>query len=75
MRGCRLPVTGRRAGDARSVDAERARQVDEGLRRLRDERIELLQLHRVDPEVPLAGQLQDPVSPTRPGPATRSQTT
>ncbi len=33
------------------------RQVDEGLRRLRLDRIELLQLHRVDPEVPLADQV------------------
>ncbi|SHN44355.1 aldo/keto reductase [Cryptosporangium aurantiacum] len=33
------------------------RQVDEGLRRLRLERVELLQLHRVDPEVPLADQV------------------
>ncbi|MFF5259843.1 aldo/keto reductase [Actinomadura viridis] len=33
------------------------RQVEEGLRRLRVERLDLLQLHRVDPEVPLADQL------------------
>jgi aryl-alcohol dehydrogenase-like predicted oxidoreductase len=32
-------------------------QVDEGLRRLRVERIDLLQLHRIDPKVPLADQL------------------
>ncbi|GAA3852557.1 aldo/keto reductase [Streptomyces sedi] len=32
-------------------------QVDEGLRRLRLERIELLQLHEVDPRVPLADQV------------------
>lgn len=32
-------------------------QVDNGLRRLRVERLELLQLHRIDPEVPLADQL------------------
>ncbi|MFD9519655.1 aldo/keto reductase [Streptomyces sp. NPDC059979] len=32
-------------------------QVEQGLRRLRVERIELLQLHRIDPEVPLADQL------------------
>ncbi|MFC7885101.1 aldo/keto reductase [Streptomyces sp. NPDC057376] len=32
-------------------------QVDHALRRLRVERIELLQLHRVDPETPLADQL------------------
>lgn len=32
-------------------------QVDEALRRLRVERIELLQLHRVDPETPLADQV------------------
>lgn len=32
-------------------------QVDQALRRLRVERIELLQLHRIDPEVPLADQL------------------
>lgn len=32
-------------------------QVDEALRRLRVERIELLQLHRIDPETPLAVQL------------------
>ncbi|MEV6302075.1 aldo/keto reductase [Actinoplanes sp. NPDC051861] len=32
-------------------------QVDEGLRRLRLDRLELLQLHRVDPDVPLADQV------------------
>ncbi|MFE4373562.1 aldo/keto reductase [Streptomyces sp. NPDC056835] len=32
-------------------------QVENALRRLRVERIELLQLHRIDPEVPLADQL------------------
>ncbi|MEU2433734.1 aldo/keto reductase [Streptomyces sp. NPDC007861] len=32
-------------------------QVDQALRRLRVQRIELLQLHRVDPETPLADQL------------------
>ncbi|MDJ0463998.1 aldo/keto reductase [Streptomyces sp. H27-C3] len=32
-------------------------QVEHGCRRLRVERIELLQLHRIDPEVPLADQL------------------
>lgn len=32
-------------------------QVDEALRRLRVERLELLQLHRIDPETPLADQL------------------
>ncbi|WP_369037182.1 MULTISPECIES: aldo/keto reductase [Streptomyces] len=32
-------------------------QVDEALRRLRVERLELLQLHRLDPEVPLPEQL------------------
>lgn len=32
-------------------------QVDEGLRRLRVERLELLQLHRVDEDVPLADQV------------------
>ncbi|WP_395571829.1 aldo/keto reductase [Streptomyces sp. BK79] len=32
-------------------------QVDQALRRLRVERIELLQLHRVDPETPMADQL------------------
>ncbi|WP_416973031.1 aldo/keto reductase [Streptomyces sp. 4F14] len=32
-------------------------QVEQALRRLRVERIELLQLHRVDPEVPLAEQV------------------
>jgi pyridoxine 4-dehydrogenase len=32
-------------------------QVEQGLRRLRLERIDLLQLHRVDPEVPLGDQL------------------
>ena len=32
-------------------------QVDEGLRRLRLDRLDLLQLHRVDPEVPLADQV------------------
>lgn len=31
--------------------------VEQGLRRLRVERIELLQLHRIDPETPLADQL------------------
>jgi pyridoxine 4-dehydrogenase len=33
------------------------KQVDEALRRLRVDRIELLQLHRIDPETPLADQL------------------
>ncbi|OJF12625.1 aldo/keto reductase [Couchioplanes caeruleus] len=33
------------------------RQVEQALRRLRVERIELLQLHRIDPETPLADQL------------------
>ncbi|UUV30663.1 aldo/keto reductase [Amycolatopsis roodepoortensis] len=49
-----------RAGDDWKYDArpESLRlQVDEGLRRLRAERIELLQLHRLDPETPLADQL------------------
>ncbi|WP_037321613.1 aldo/keto reductase [Amycolatopsis orientalis] len=49
-----------RTGDDWKYDArpESLRvQVDEGLRRLRVERIELLQLHRVDPETPLADQL------------------
>ncbi|WP_327351456.1 aldo/keto reductase [Streptomyces sp. NBC_01304] len=32
-------------------------QVDHALRRLRVDRLELLQLHRIDPEVPLADQL------------------
>jgi pyridoxine 4-dehydrogenase len=32
-------------------------QVEEGLRRLRMERLELVQMHRLDPEVPLADQL------------------
>ncbi|MEU8658276.1 aldo/keto reductase [Actinoplanes philippinensis] len=32
-------------------------QVDQALRRLRLERIELLQLHRIDPEIPLADQI------------------
>jgi aryl-alcohol dehydrogenase-like predicted oxidoreductase len=32
-------------------------QVEQGLRRLRVERLDLLQLHRIDPEVPLADQL------------------
>lgn len=32
-------------------------QVDEGLRRLRVDRLQLLQLHRIDPDVPLADQL------------------
>jgi aryl-alcohol dehydrogenase-like predicted oxidoreductase len=32
-------------------------QVEQGLRRLRVDRLELLQLHRVDPEVPLADQV------------------
>ncbi|GIE77296.1 oxidoreductase [Actinoplanes philippinensis] len=32
-------------------------QVDQALRRLRLDRIELLQLHRVDPEIPLADQI------------------
>lgn len=32
-------------------------QVDEALRRLRVERLELLQLHRLDPEIPLTEQL------------------
>lgn len=32
-------------------------QVDEGLRRLRVERLELVQLHRLDPQVPIADQV------------------
>ncbi|MEU5883397.1 aldo/keto reductase [Spirillospora sp. NPDC047279] len=32
-------------------------QVEQGLRRLRVERLDLLQLHRIDPETPLADQL------------------
>ncbi|MEV0221679.1 aldo/keto reductase [Streptomyces sp. NPDC050704] len=32
-------------------------QVEQGLRRLRVERVELLQLHRIDPDTPLADQL------------------
>ncbi|MER6960466.1 aldo/keto reductase [Streptomyces sp. NPDC000618] len=32
-------------------------QVEQGLRRLRTERVGLLQLHRIDPEVPLAEQI------------------
>jgi aryl-alcohol dehydrogenase-like predicted oxidoreductase len=32
-------------------------QVEQGLRRLRVDRLELLQLHRIDPDVPLADQL------------------
>jgi aryl-alcohol dehydrogenase-like predicted oxidoreductase len=32
-------------------------QVEQALRRLRVERVELLQLHRIDPEIPLADQL------------------
>jgi pyridoxine 4-dehydrogenase len=32
-------------------------QVDDGLRRLRVDRLDLLQLHRVDPEIPLADQV------------------
>ena len=32
-------------------------QVEQGLRRLRVDRLDLLQLHRIDPEVPLADQL------------------
>lgn len=32
-------------------------QAEQGLRRLRVDRLELLQLHRIDPEVPLADQL------------------
>lgn len=32
-------------------------QVDDGLRRLRVPRLELLQLHRIDPDVPLSDQL------------------
>ncbi|MGW1777970.1 aldo/keto reductase [Streptomyces sp. NPDC002143] len=43
------------AYDARP-DSLRA-QVEQGLRRLRTERVGLLQLHRIDPEVPLAEQI------------------
>ncbi|MFI9453257.1 aldo/keto reductase [Amycolatopsis sp. NPDC052450] len=49
-----------RTGDDWKYDArpESLRtQVDDGLRRLRVERIELLQLHRLDPDTPLADQL------------------
>lgn len=56
-----------KVGIVQSADAEGWRQdarpeslraqVDEALRRLRVERIELLQLHRIDPQTPLAEQL------------------
>ncbi|MFI5806608.1 aldo/keto reductase [Streptomyces sp. NPDC051561] len=40
-----------------ATPASLRKQVEEGLRRLRVERIELLQLHRIDPDTPLADQL------------------
>ncbi|MGI5376328.1 aldo/keto reductase [Streptomyces sp. CA-251387] len=54
--GIRRTTTGegwRHAGEPADLRA----QVDEALRRLRLDRIELLQLHRLDPGVPLADQL------------------
>lgn len=51
----RSPETGEWALNGRP-DSLRA-QVDQALRRLRVDRLELLQLHRVDPETPLADQL------------------
>lgn len=54
--GIRRTSTGegwRHAGEP----ADLRRQVDEALRRLRLDRIELLQLHRLDPAVPLPDQL------------------
>ncbi|MFD3619325.1 aldo/keto reductase [Streptomyces sp. NPDC058676] len=50
----------RPAADAWAYDARPASlrtQVDEALRRLRTDRVELLQLHRIDPDTPLADQL------------------
>ncbi|MGM1059886.1 aldo/keto reductase [Saccharothrix sp. Mg75] len=49
----------RRAGDEWRCDGRPdslRRQVDEALRRLRVDRVDLLQLHRVDPDVPPADQ-------------------
>ncbi|MFE6040736.1 aldo/keto reductase [Streptomyces sp. NPDC056452] len=51
----RSPESGEWGLDGRPA-ALRA-QVEQGLRRLRVERIELLQLHRIDPETPLVDQL------------------
>ncbi|WP_105975211.1 aldo/keto reductase [Streptomyces geranii] len=51
----RSPSSGEWRNDGRP-DSLRT-QVDEALRRLRVERLELLQLHRLDPEVPLPKQL------------------
>jgi len=47
------PNATRHAGRPRSLRAE----VEGSLRRLRVERIDLMQLHRIDPDVPLADQL------------------
>ncbi|GAA2608653.1 aldo/keto reductase [Actinomadura fulvescens] len=54
--GVAPPAAGREAALCGRPDFLRE-QVEEGLRRLRMERLELLQLHRVDPEVPLADQV------------------
>ncbi|MFE1773265.1 aldo/keto reductase [Streptomyces sp. NPDC059008] len=51
------PPTGDREAGPHGRPEFLREQVDEGLRRLRVERLELLQLHRIDPEVPLADQL------------------
>ncbi|MFI7275375.1 aldo/keto reductase [Streptomyces sp. NPDC049879] len=51
----RSPETGEWGYDSRPVALRE--QVDHALRRLRVERVELLQLHRIDPETPLADQI------------------
>ncbi|KOG33981.1 aldo/keto reductase [Streptomyces resistomycificus] len=53
--GVRQPAPGEWTYDARPASLRS--QVDEALRRLRVERVELLQLHRIDPDTPLADQL------------------
>jgi aryl-alcohol dehydrogenase-like predicted oxidoreductase len=53
--GVRQPAPGAWTYDARPASLRA--QVDEALRRLRVERVELLQLHRIDPDTPLADQL------------------
>ncbi|MDL5202290.1 aldo/keto reductase [Streptomyces sp. ALI-76-A] len=53
--GVRQPAPGEWTYDARPASLRA--QVDEALRRLRVERVELLQLHRIDPDTPLADQL------------------
>ncbi len=51
------PPTNEHEWAVRGDPAFLRRQVDAGLRRLRVDRLDLLQLHRIDPDIPLADQL------------------